>query len=99
MCRVIKIARAGNYAWVHGPVSVRGQGEQRIMKANDIAAVSCCKRHKGVYGSPSIVIPNRLNREISVETQEKASLTDITYIRIWQAWLYLTMVLGLFPAK
>ncbi len=139
MCRVLKIARAGYYAWLHAPESQRTKEDKRllqlirssydasygiygyrritldlrelgescsknrvhrIMKANDIAAVRGYKRHKSYgYGRPSIVMPNHLNREFTVVAPDKAWVTDITYIRTWQGWLYLAIVLDLYSRK
>ena len=71
----------------------------RIMKANYITALRGYKRPKGSYGRPSIIMPNRLNREFSVETPDKAWVTDLTCIRTWQGWLYLAVVLDLYSRK
>ncbi|GLX82097.1 transposase [Thalassotalea eurytherma] len=139
MCRVLKIARAGYYAWLYEPESQRTKEDKRllllirssydasygiygyrritldlrelgeccsqnrvhrIMKANGIAAVRGYKRHKSYrYGRPSIAMPNHLNREFTVAAPDKAWVTDITYIRTWQGWLYLAIVLDLYSRK
>lgn len=31
MCRVLNVARAGFYAWLHNPVSVRDKDNQRLL--------------------------------------------------------------------
>ena len=139
MCRVLKIARAGYYAWLHEPESSRtiedkrllqlirssydasygiygyrritldlkelgeGCGPNRvlkIMKNNGIAAVRGYKKHKSYgRGHPQIVPPNHLNREFVVNTPDTSWVTDITYIRTWQGWLYLAVVLDLYSRK
>ncbi|WP_155116462.1 IS3 family transposase [Acinetobacter radioresistens] len=139
MCRVLKIARAGYYAWLHEPESGRtiedkrllqlirssydasygiygyrritldlkelgeGCGPNRvlkIMKNNGIAAVRGYKKHKSYgRGRPQIVPPNHLNREFVVNTPNTSWVTDITYIRTWQGWLYLAVVLDLYSRK
>ena len=43
--------------------------------------------------------PNRLNREFTVQAPDQAWVTDITYIRTWQGWLYLAVVLDLYARK
>lgn len=50
-------------------------------------------------GLPSILAPNRLNRQFTVEAADRAWVTDITYLRTWQGWLYLAVVLDLYSRK
>lgn len=139
MCRVLKIARAGYYAWLHEPESGRTIEDKRllqlirssydasygiygyrritldlkelgescgpnrvlkIMKNNGIAAVRGYKKHKSYgCGRPPIVPPNHLNREFAVSTPDTSWVTDITYIRTWQGWSYLAVVLDLYSRK
>ncbi|SEO57787.1 hypothetical protein SAMN04488052_101795 [Aquisalimonas asiatica] len=40
---------------------------------------------------PSILAPNTLNRGFTVERPDQAGVTDITYPRTWQGWLYLAV--------
>ncbi len=47
-------------------------------------------------GKPSLVVPNLLQREFTVTRRNRAWVTDITYIRTWQGWLYLAVVIDLF---
>lgn len=46
-----------------------------------------------------LVVPNVLNREFSVTEPSKAWVTDITYIRVKEGFLYLTTVLDLYDRK
>jgi putative transposase len=46
-----------------------------------------------IAGRPSIVAPNRLQRELTVEHPDRARVTDITCIRTWQGFLSLTVVM------
>jgi putative transposase len=71
----------------------------RIMKTNDIKAVHGYKIPRGIYGRPSIIAPNTLQREFTVDYPDRAWATDITYIRTWQGWLYLAVVMDLFARK
>jgi putative transposase len=48
---------------------------------------------------PSALIPNVLQRNFDVAKPNKAWVTDITYIRTWQGWLYLAVVMDLFSRK
>ena len=44
-------------------------------------------------------MPNRLQRQFTVSRPDEAWVTDITYIRTWQGWLYLAVVIELFARK
>lgn len=71
----------------------------RIMRENNIRAVYGYKLPRKVYGRPSIVSANRLERQFTVEQPDRAWVTDITYIRTWQGWLYLAVVIDLYSRK
>lgn len=71
----------------------------RIMKVNGIKAIHGYKIPRGPYGRPSIIAPNKLKREFTVDYPDRAWVTDITYIRTWQGWLYLAVVMDLFARK
>ncbi len=68
----------------------------RIMRENEIKALRGYKAPRAIAGRPSIIAPNRLQREFTVERPDYAWVTDITYIRTWQGWLYLAVVIDLF---
>jgi putative transposase len=72
---------------------------ERIMKVNGITAVHGYKIPRGPYGRPSIITPNKLQREFTVTQPDRAWVTNITYIRTWQGWLYLAVVMDLFARK
>ena len=71
----------------------------RIMHDYKIKAQRGYKAHRAVHGRPSILAPNTLNREFTVDAPDKVWVTDITYIRTWQGWLYLAVVLDLYARK
>ncbi|WP_202796559.1 IS3 family transposase [Dickeya dadantii] len=135
MCRVLNVARAGFYAWLHNPVSARDKDNQRllilirdsyslsggvygyrrvhgdlneigetcgknrvsrIMQQNRLKAVRGYKAPRRIAGRPSVVAPNRVQREFTVVQPNQVWVTDITYIRTWQGWLYLAVVIDLF---
>ncbi len=52
-----------------------------------------------IVGRPSIIAPNTLNREFTVDRPDRAWVTDITYIRTWQGWLYLAVVMDLLSRR
>ena len=45
---------------------------------------------------PSTTAPNRLQREFTVAQPDLVWVTDITYIRTHEGWLYLTVVIDLY---
>ena len=71
----------------------------RIMRVNKIKALRGYKAPRVIAGRPSIIAPNRLQREFTVARPDIAWVTDITYIRTWQGWLYLAIVMDLFARK
>jgi transposase InsO family protein len=46
-----------------------------------------------------ICIPNLVQRNFDVARPNKVWVTDITYIRTWEGWLYLAIVMDLFSRK
>ena len=71
----------------------------RIMRRHKIRAIRGYKAPRPIAGRPSILNPNRLNREFTVAAPDRAWVTDITYIRTWQGWLYLAVVMDLYARK
>ncbi len=132
MCRVLKVARAGFYVWLHNPVSAGEKDNQRllelirdsytlsggvygyrrvhgdlreigevcsrnrvakIMRKNRIQAIHGYKVPRGSRGRSSLIAPNHVRREFTVVKPNQVWVTDITYIRTWQGWLYLAVVI------
>jgi len=67
----------------------------RIMRQHGIRAVRGYKVPRNIVSMPSVIAPNRLQRQFTVEQPDVAWVTDITYIRTWQGWLYLAVVMDL----
>lgn len=127
LCRVLQVARAGFYQWLHkpvsdrekengrllGPISVSYAASRGVYGARRVFADLCeagesCGKHsvaglmrtykikalrghkapRAIKGRPSIIAPNRLNRVFTVDPPNMAWVTDVTYIRTWQGWLY-----------
>ncbi|MFX5472298.1 DDE-type integrase/transposase/recombinase, partial [Acinetobacter baumannii] len=58
------------------------------------------KRRPGKYGGrPAVVEPNHLDRQFEPDEPNKVGVTDITYIRTHEGWLYLAVVLDLFSRQ
>ena len=68
----------------------------RLMRIEGIRAVRGYKLHRYRSGSTSVIAPNRLQRQFTVERPDQVWVTDITYVRTWQGWLYLAVVIDLF---
>ncbi|VVD73715.1 IS3 family transposase [Pandoraea morbifera] len=72
---------------------------ERIMQANRIQAIRGYEAPRRIAGRPSIIAPNRLNRQFTVDCPDRARVTDITDLRTWQGWLYLAVVIDLHSRK
>jgi putative transposase len=68
----------------------------RLMREANLRALHGYRTRRWAVGKPSVLIPNLLQRQFTVTRANKAWVTDITYIRTWQGWLYLAVVLDLF---
>ena len=68
----------------------------RLMHKEGLRAKVGYKRPRYKTGRPALVAVNRLEQNFEVEAPDKAWVTDITYIRTWEGWLYLAVVLDLF---
>lgn len=66
------------------------------MQLNRIIAVRGYKAPRRIAGRPSVVAPNRVQRQFTVVRANQVWVTDITYIRTLQGWLYLAVVIDLF---
>jgi putative transposase len=54
-------------------------------------------RHRG--GKPSVIAPNVLDRQFQVASPNTHWVTDITYIRTHEGWMYLATVMDLYSRK
>lgn len=106
LIRASYTASSGVYGAPRVFLDLREAGERcgknrvaRIMRINNIKALRGYKALRHIVGRPSIIAPNRLQREFTVEHPDRAWVTDITYIRTWQGWLYLAVVMDLFARK
>ena len=71
----------------------------RLMRVNNLRALHGYRTRRWSVGKPSVLIPNILQRQFTVTRRNKAWVTDITYIRTWQGWLYLAVIMDLFSRK
>ncbi len=47
-------------------------------------------------GTPAVIAANSLNRQFNLTEPNQLWVTDITYIRTHEGWLYLAVVIDLF---
>ena len=72
----------------------------RLASLAGIAAQIGYKRRPGRYGGkPAVVASNTLNRQFEVDTPDRVWVTDITYIKTHEGWLYLAVVIDLFSRR
>lgn len=71
----------------------------RIMREHRIRAIRGYKMPRFRQGVPAPTVPNHLDRRFSVDKPDHVWVTDITYIRTWQGWLYLAAIMDLYSRK
>ncbi|MBN4048328.1 IS3 family transposase [bacterium AH-315-O15] len=99
-------ASQGIYGAARVFLDVREAGETcskhrvaRLMRVNHFRALHSYRTRRWSVGKPAALIPNILQRQFPVARPNKAWVTDSTYIRTWQGWLYLAVVMDLFSRK
>ena len=68
----------------------------RLMRQANLRSVLGYKPPRFKVGMPATIALNRLQREFTVEQPDQVWVTDITYIRTHEGWLYLTVVIDLY---
>ena len=71
----------------------------RLMKQEGLQAQVGYRRKARHYAKPTVVADNRLEQNFDVEAPNQVWVTDITYIRTHEGWLYLAVVLDLFSRQ
>lgn len=72
----------------------------RLTKIAGIRAQIGYKRRPGSYGGkPSVIVDNRLDRQFDVAAPDKVWVTDITYIRTLEGFVYLAVVIDLYSRR
>ncbi|EMP2054349.1 IS3 family transposase [Enterobacter kobei] len=92
------------YRKIH--LDLRDSGQQcgvnrvwRLMNRAGIKAQVGYRSPRAHKGEVSIVSPNRLQRQFNPDAPDERWVTDITYIRTHEGWLYLAVVVDLFSRK
>ena len=68
----------------------------RLMKANGLKSQRGYRKPRSYAGTPSVVAANTLARQFNPIEPNQSWVTDITYIRTHEGWLYLAVVIDLF---
>jgi putative transposase len=110
--RLLRLIRA-SYRASHGVygaprilLDLREMGEScsehrvaRLMREHNIRASHGYRVPRFIVAKTSELIPNLLQREFDVAQPNKVWVSDITYIRTWEGWLYLAVVMDLYSRK
>jgi putative transposase len=72
---------------------------ERLMRQNGLRALHGYRTRRVSVSKPAVLIPNLLKRQFTVTKPNRVWVTDITYIRTWQGWLYLAVVLDLYSRR
>ncbi len=108
MCRVLGVHFSGcvyGYRKVHHDLlslgeTCAGNTVARLMRVEGLRAQVGYKRRPGKHGSPpSIIAANQLEQKFDVSAPDQVWVTDITYIRTHEGWLYLAVVTDLYARK
>lgn len=72
----------------------------RLLKLEGLRSQTGYRRRPGMRGGkPAVVAPNHLQRQFTVAQPNQSWVTDITYIRTHEGWLYLAVVVDLFSRQ
>ena len=66
------------------------------MRKAQLRSVRGYRRPSFKVGMPATTAPNRLQRKFTVALPDQVWVTDITYTRAHEGWLYLTVVIELY---
>jgi putative transposase len=69
------------------------------MREHGLRALHGYRTRQWTIGTPAVLVPNLLQRQFTVSRPNVAWVTDITYIRTWEGWLYLAAVMALFSRR
>ena len=99
LIRAAYTASHGVYGAPRIVLDVREAGETcsthrvaRIMRTHNIKALHGYRTPRYARGATSLLTPNTLQRGCTVQRSHNAWVTDITYVRTWEGWLYLAVV-------
>lgn len=71
----------------------------RLMKAEGLRSQTGYRRRYRSPGGQSPIVDNQLKQAFDVSAPNQVWVTDITYIRTYEGWLYLAVVIDLFSRQ
>ncbi|MFG6486230.1 IS3 family transposase [Roseateles sp. BYS78W] len=72
----------------------------RLLRLEGLRSQTGYRRRPGVRGGkPAVVAPNHLQRQFTAAQPNQSWVSDITYIRTHEGWLYLAVVVDLFSRQ
>lgn len=98
-------ARRDGYRKIHHDlldmgVSCAQNTVARLMQKCGLKAQVGYKRRSGKYGTkPWIVAANQLKQNFDIATPDSVWVTDITYIKTNEGWLYLAVIIDLYSRR
>jgi putative transposase len=70
-----------------------------MQKCGFKAQIGYKRRHSKYGAKPSVVAANQLGQNFNVSAQDTIWVTDITYIKTHEGWLYLAVVIDLYSRR
>ena len=97
----------GVYGYRKLTLDMRDLGERcgkhrvaRLLRLAGLRSQTGYWRRPGPHGgAPAVVAPNHLQRQFTVNEPNQSWVTDMTYIRTHEGWLYLAVVVDLFSRQ
>lgn len=71
----------------------------KLMRRHKILAQRGYKPPGVRYTKPAVAAPNRLEQQFAIDRPDHVWATDITYIRTYEGWLYLAVVMDLYSHR
>lgn len=100
------VASGGTYGspWIHRDLCEAGEAcsvhrVAKIMRNNKMRAQIGYKRRYIKGGKPAKIADNILNRQFSPDIPNQSWVSDITYVRTYEGFLYVATVLDLFSRR
>ena len=92
------------YRKVHVDLRYLGEtcGQKRVARLMRLAGLKAqvgYKKPRHKSGKIAVLADNHLQQDFNVQHPNQVWVTDITYVRTWEGWLYLAVVIDLFSRQ
>lgn len=71
----------------------------RLMKQEGIQSQRGYRKPRPKVGTENVIVANRLAKEFNPTAPNQSWVTDITYIKTYEGWLYLAVIVDLFSRR